>query len=187
MTTNDTTPQIGDAAVQAATGKTWDEWFALLDGAGAASLDHKSIVRLLHEQHNVGDWWQQMVTVTYEQARGLRDKHQKPEGYQISGNKTVSVPVERLNAAWADDVARAAWLPDPGFQVTKMTPNRSLRAIWVDGASRLDVDFYVKGEAKSQVSLQHGKLPSAEAAAEMKAYWAAALARLKEVLEQGPG
>jgi hypothetical protein len=64
-------------------------------------------------------------------------------------------------------VARAAWLPDPGFQVTKATPNRSLRAIWVDGASRLDVDFYVKGEAKSQVSLQHGKLPSAEAAAEI--------------------
>ena len=30
-----TQPRISDAAVQKATGKNWDEWFALLDGEGA--------------------------------------------------------------------------------------------------------------------------------------------------------
>lgn len=180
---NATPPSISDSAVQSATGKTWDEWFAVLDAAGAASLDHQSIVKFLREQHEIGDWWQQMVTVTYEQARGLRDKHQKPEGYQIGGSKTIAVPAERLYAAWADEDARARWLPDPALSITKMTPNKSLRAVWVDGASRLDVDFYAKGEGKSQVAVQHSKLADAEAAARMKDYWAEALNRLKVLLE----
>ena len=36
-------------------------------------MNHKQIVALLYAKHNVGPWWQQMVTVTYEQARGLID------------------------------------------------------------------------------------------------------------------
>jgi hypothetical protein len=32
---------ISDAAVQAKTGKTWTEWFAILDQAGAAAWPHK--------------------------------------------------------------------------------------------------------------------------------------------------
>jgi len=28
-------PRLSDAAVQAKTGKTWQEWFAVLDAAGA--------------------------------------------------------------------------------------------------------------------------------------------------------
>jgi len=42
---------------------------AILDKAGAKKMDHKQIVAYLSEQHQVGPWWQQMVTVGYEQAR----------------------------------------------------------------------------------------------------------------------
>ena len=75
---------MSDEAVKAKTGKTWKEWFAILDKAGARKMTHKEIVQVLNSEHGVGPWWQQMVTVTYEHERGLRDRHEKPEGYQIS-------------------------------------------------------------------------------------------------------
>jgi hypothetical protein len=75
---------ISDEAVQNATGKVWEEWFAILDSAGGEGMTHKEIVAFLAEHHQVASWWQQSVTNTYEQARGKRGKHQMPEGYQIS-------------------------------------------------------------------------------------------------------
>ncbi|MDP2935088.1 MAG: DUF4287 domain-containing protein [Dehalococcoidia bacterium] len=90
---------IGDTAVKASTGKTWAEWFAILDGAGATRMSHKEIVTYLGEHHQVPEWWQQMVTVTYEQSRGLREKHETPGGFQVSVTKTIAVPVDKLRSA----------------------------------------------------------------------------------------
>jgi len=47
----------------------------------------------------------------------------------------------------------------------------------------VEVGFYPKGARKSQVAVQHNKLPDAKAAARMKTYWAGALDRLKELVE----
>ncbi len=80
-------PAIGDEAVIAATGQRWEAWFDQLDQAGARELDHKGIVALLGNFEGVSPWWQQMVTVTYEQARGLRQKHEMADGYEISRSK----------------------------------------------------------------------------------------------------
>jgi len=63
-------PHVSDAAVQAKTGKTWQEWFAVLDAAGARAMDHKTSAAYLYKQLRLPDWWAQMVTVGYEQARG---------------------------------------------------------------------------------------------------------------------
>jgi len=60
---------VSNEAVRAKTGKTWPDWFAILDKAGARKMDHKQIVAYLNEHHQVGPGWQQMVTVGYEQAR----------------------------------------------------------------------------------------------------------------------
>jgi uncharacterized protein YndB with AHSA1/START domain len=174
---------ISDAAVRKATGKGWAGWFTLLDKAGASQMSHKGIVAVLHDRHGVGRWWQQMVTVAYEQARGLREKHQKPDGYEISGNKTVAVPLATLFEAWLDTRIRSRWLSDSRFAIRKATPNKSLRITWVDSATHLDVNFYPKGERRSQVSLNHGKLRSAAQAARMKKYWAGELEKLKALLE----
>jgi|GEM_PF-4858550 len=37
-----------------------------------------------------------MVAVGYEQARGLRQKNQSAQGFQVTSSKTVAVPVARL-------------------------------------------------------------------------------------------
>src|SRR5262245_40836253 len=86
---------ISDEAVKKATGCGWDRWLATLDGAGCAKLSHKEIAKRIHERWpKVGGWWSQMVTVGYEQARGLRKANQNCDGdWQVSSSKTVGVPV----------------------------------------------------------------------------------------------
>lgn len=175
---------ISDAAVAKATGKTWAMWCALLDKAGCRNLTHKEIVAHLVATHDVGPWWRQMVTVGYEQARGLRQKHEVARGFQISRSKTLAVPLARLFAAWTDDTQRGRWLEDPGFTVRKATRNKSLRITWVDGATSLEVLFYTKGAAKSQVAIQHSLLKTAKNAERMKSYWERQLVRLQEYLKK---
>ena len=175
---------MSDAAVQAKTGKTWSEWLVALDAAGAATLDHKSIVAILNRDYpEVGGWWMQMVTVGYERARGLRDKHQKPDGYEASASKTIAVPLERLYAAWADPDQRNTWLDAAAFTVRSTTPNKSVRVAATGGRSSIDVRFYPKGDGKSQVTVQHSKLANADEAQRMKTYWGDVLARLQQSLQ----
>jgi uncharacterized protein YndB with AHSA1/START domain len=180
--------KVGDAAVTKATGRGWKEWLALLDKAGAKKLDHKGIVAVLYPKHLKLGWWCQMIAVGYEQARGLRDRHQKPDGYSVSGSKTLDVPLREAYAAWATLPARRRWLgKDAGFTVRKATPNKSMRITWPDGrdgSSSVSVNFYAKGPSKSSVQLQHDKLPDAKAAARCKVYWKIALARLAAALQR---
>ncbi len=173
--------RMSDEAVRAKTGKTWDEWLAILDAAGAQTLGHKEIVALLSEQHGVGSWWRQMVTVTYEQARGMREKHQTASGYTANASRTIGAPVGRLFEAWSDEGLRRSWLP-ARMTIRKATPDKSLRITWEDG-SNVDVGLVSKGESKSQVAVEHAKLPDAEAVARAKGYWKQALDRLQQALE----
>jgi uncharacterized protein YndB with AHSA1/START domain len=169
--------------VKAKTGKTWTEWFAILDAAGATKMDHKQIVALLDEKYQVPGWWDQMVTVAYEQARGLRDKHQKPEGYSVSVGRTMAVPLASLYNAWKNQKTRRRWLAEDSLVIRKATENKSLRMTWADGKSSVDVNFYAKGDSKSQVVVQHHKLPNAQAAARLKTYWGTTLDGLRAMLE----
>ena len=174
-------PRMSDEAVAAKTGKTWSRWFKHLDAAGAKKMSHQEIAAHLHDKHGVRPWWTQMVAVTYEQARGLRDKHEKPEGFEISVSRTIAAPLSKSYRAWIDDKTRKAWLP-ANFKVSKATPNKTLRIIWEDGVTRVTAAFAAKGE-KTQVVAQHSKLADAKAAAKMKKFWSEALERLKETIE----
>src|ERR1041384_1367812 len=124
-------PRMSDEAVQAKTGKTWSRWFKHLDAAGAKKMTHQEIVAHLRDKHDVRAWWQQMVAVTYEQARGLREVGEKPSGYEISVSRTIDAPVSKAFKAWTDDKTRRQWLPED-FSVRKSTPNKTLRATWND-------------------------------------------------------
>ncbi len=176
-------PRMTDEAVLAKTGRKWNEWFATLDQAGANQMTHAEIARMLHAKFDVPSWWSQMVTVTYEQARGLREKHQRPDGYEISVSRTIAAPAAKVYDAWEKPKTRARWLADPGFTVRKATPAKTLRITWVDGKSSVEVRFVPTGGAKTQVTAQHSKLAGAAAARRMKKYWAESLDRLKSTLE----
>jgi hypothetical protein len=173
---------ISDEAVKAGTGKTWTEWFAILDAALATKLGHKGIVSLLSEHQRVGPWWRQMVAVAYEQERGLRQKHQTPEGFQLSVSRTVEVPADALFRAWADDRARSIWLPGAALTIRKAISPKSLRIAWGDG-STVDVSISARGKSRSQVIVDHKRLRDAQDVGLMKEYWTGALDALKRTLE----
>ncbi|RMF62007.1 MAG: hypothetical protein D6743_12730 [Calditrichaeota bacterium] len=178
------TAGISDEAVRAKTGKNWQEWFALLDSVNASEMSHKEIARYLYEKQDVPGWWAQMVTVGYEQARGLRQKNQSCDGdFQVGCSKTISVPLSALYEAWQDERQRRAWLADPDFTVRKATQDKSMRITWVDGRSSVSVYFYAKGENKSQVVVDHTKLADQEEVEVKRAYWAHNLGQLKQLLE----
>lgn len=174
---------VSDAAVKTATGKSWKQWFSILDQSGAASMSHKEIVAVIQQRSDPGPWWRQMVTVAYEQERGLRKKHETPQGFQASCSRTLGAPLARLYRHWHDRRLRALWLDDPGFAIRKATKDRSLRITWVDEKTSVEVNFVAKGPARSQVAVEHRKLPNARSVLRMKTYWGKQLDRLKSLLE----
>jgi hypothetical protein len=163
---------VSSDAVARRTGKSWAQWFALLDAAGAAELDHKGIVAVLAQRHGVGPWWQQMVTVAYEQARGKNGNAASDDGFQVDVSRVLELPLAKLFRFWAEPAERNKWLADDRFSIHKATASKSIRARWGRGVSRIDVDFCEKGPSKSQVTVQHNRIETSDAAEQMKAYWA---------------
>ena len=178
-------PRVSDDAVAKATGRGWADWFALLDGWGAKERPHKEIARWLMDEQGVAGWWAQSVTVEYERARGLRAPGQRPDGWEVGASKTVAVPVERLYEAFTADAERERWLPGAELRLRTATAPKSARYDWEDGSTRVVVLFEAKDDAKSVIFLGHEKLPDADTADEMKAFWRERVAALKGWLEGG--
>ncbi len=64
--------RVSDDVVKKATGKTWDEWFMLLNKAGVKQMDHSEIAHFLSTRYISNGWWAQMVTVEYERMLAKR-------------------------------------------------------------------------------------------------------------------
>lgn len=172
----------GDDAVRAATGKSWSEWLSTLDDAGAAarSMNHQQIWDIaMRSLPGSAGWWGQMVSVGYERARGLREKHQtSARDFHASISKTLPVPLFAAFTAWADQNLRKAWLDAPGLDFTKLNVGRNIRARWPDG-SALDIQFNAAGPDKCQIVVDTTKLVDIEAVQKAKAFWQDQLERLQ--------
>ncbi len=83
MATGAAGPQgFSDKTIIAKTGKTSDEWHAILDGWDAPAKGHPAIASYLEQEHGLSGWWAQSVTVRYEYARGLRRDAVVPDDLQ---------------------------------------------------------------------------------------------------------
>ncbi len=174
---------VSDEAVRAKTGKRWSEWIAALDAAGAAEMDHPTIAKYLHNELGVSDWWSQMVTVGYEQARGRRSIHETARGFEISRSTSIEVSAARAFKSWSEAGERQRWLPGRELEIRKAIRSKSLRSTWAAEGSDVLVAFIAKGASKVQVVVQHSKLSNPQQAERMKEFWSAALGRLKAQLE----
>ena len=54
------------------TGKSPDEWYALLDQWGASGRPFKEIAAWMRDEHGLSKWWAQKLVIEYEIDRGLR-------------------------------------------------------------------------------------------------------------------
>jgi hypothetical protein len=179
-------PGVSDAAVQRATGKSWDEWFALLDAWQGTTRNHTEIARHVYETYGIDGWWAQNVTVGYERARGMRALHERPDGFSGNASKTFPVPVERRFAAFVEPDERERWLEGIELRNRTSQPNKSARFDVLPKDGRLAVTFVAKGPQKSATQLQQERLADADDVARWKALWKEQLARLASFLNEEP-
>lgn len=172
---------VSTDAVMRRTGKSWDDWFDVLDTAGAQTLDQRGVIAILAQKHGIGPWWQQMIAVGYESLRGKSDKPPAPDGFQINSSCTLNAPVTRVFRLWNDAGERARWLADDRFVVRGATADKVIRARWGKGTSHVAVSFSEKS-GRTEVSVDHHQIESSAAAEQMKAYWAKKLGLLDQAL-----
>jgi hypothetical protein len=171
---------ISDAAVRAKTGRGWLEWFTILDRARASGRSHREIVALIAAE-GAPPWWCRMITVSYEQERGLRTRYERADGFAVSRSRTIGAAVDTLWDAWSSPSLRRQWLGEQGLTIRKETPGRSLRIKWPDGSS-VEVVFRSEGDEKSRITVQHSRLRDAGEAAARKEYWGRKLDALRRRL-----
>jgi hypothetical protein len=176
-----------DDAIRQRTGRGWEAWFDLLDEWGAADLPHKEIARRVAAELGIDPlaWNAQAITMSYERARGLRAVGERADGFAVTAQRTVAVPVQRLFDAFVDGTLRERWLPDGELRERTSTRPKSARFDWGDGPSRVNVTFVDKAGASSTVAVEHARLADAAEAERMKAFWRERLTALRSQLTGG--
>ena len=193
--------RISDESVREATGRSWDEWLGVLDKAGAARWAHRDIASFLAEDHGIPPWWQQMVTVGYEQARGLRTVGQTAAvGYEIGVRRTLAVTPEQAWALLASPEGMKAWLGvaadmteaapyrtgdgrEGEFRVVKPGSHVRLGYAVAPGPpqSTLQVRVLPAASGRATLSFHHEKLASADERERMRVHWGRVLDALERL------
>jgi len=176
-----------DSAVLKATGMSWQEWYSFLDGQNLQKVEHKTIVAAIRETEKANRWWQQEITIHYERARGLRDRHQRSDGhYEISRQRKFPVPAEKLAEFLLEGRRRKWWidvkLPDP--QQKTISGNSTFIFPWTDEKSTVLMVVEAVSEESATLTIVHRDLDGLVECDDMKAYWAQNVEILKQLLTQ---
>ncbi len=177
---------VTSAAVEKATGRGWNEWTRILDRAGARNLSHKDIAKWLRANHGdaLSAWWCQMITVGYEQKRGMRAVGQKTDGFSANASKTFTHPLASVYRAFVDSRLRGRWLGQDEMRISTASKDKTIRIAWFQPDSRIVVNFYEKGENKCLVQIEHSRLPNASTRARTKRFWTERLVALHALLNK---
>lgn len=194
---------VSSQAVRKATGRGWAEWIRFIDENGGAGLDHRQIVALLAGPGGVGQgWWQQMLTVGYEHARGRRQTGETADaGFQVGVQRVIPLGRTALWRLLLSEAGVQIWIgpvgalsPEPGTRFElEGGPGSELLSVKVGQRLRLRYDPAGGTQATTlQLSLScprntahrttlrfhHEKLASAEQREQMRSHWKAVLAEL---------
>lgn len=190
--------------VKSATGKSWDEWFSILDKRGGIAQGRRSIGEFLYKECKLDPWWCATINVEYEAARGVVEKDGRAKGYMICVTKTITAPVDKAYAAWVTSEGLNQWFStenqaevadggrysnadgDTGV-FKRVRKNKDLRFTWENPAhtspTLVDVVFQDKGKGKTGVMITHDRIQKREEADGLREGWTQALDRLKSLLE----
>jgi hypothetical protein len=158
---------VGDAKVREVTGRAREEWFGILDEAGAHAWSHPEIAAWLAADQGVDRWWSQHLTVAYEQARGIRSPGQGQDGlFEASVSRTVPLGAVDALHALANIVAAE-------LEVEPLARNTSARhptaRFHLDGGEFVLAGSSPRGDDRSSISLTWGRMPDGSRVADVKA------------------
>ena len=172
------------AAVVKATGRTLDDWFAILEERGAGSLTHKDIARLLRDDCGVPGWWSQMLTVEYERKIGRREVGQRTTGeFRTTVSRTLSGTMDEALDRWLAALPPAgagaafdgaAFASEPTIRGTEK--RRSWRVTLTDGARITAVisakpQVAAKGGEATLLAVETSRLTGRSGIDRWKAFW----------------
>jgi hypothetical protein len=158
---------VGGDAVVAATGKAREEWFALLDEAGATGWKHQAIANWLVAEQGVDPWWAQGVTVGYEQARGIRSPGQRQDGtFEVSVTRTIAAEVEPALRALAAVVTAQTGVEPLALNLAAKHPTARFP---LESGEFLLASASARGAGKTSIGLVHGRMQGGDGLAEAKA------------------
>lgn len=157
------------------TGRSWEDWFKLLDDLGAKEWTHKEMAKILHQDHGVSTWWAQTLTVEYERKIGRREIGQNCKGnFQASASKTLPGTMDQIFLQWQSFVKNKRefngllLINEP--QVTLSSKWRYWRIRLEDGG-RVAIIINQKDKNKVLLSVNHEKLSDARSVINWKTYW----------------
>ncbi len=200
---------VGDEAVQAATGRGWEQWFELLDDAGALQWSHKQMVAFLVQQGLDKPWWQQMVSSTYERVRGLKQVGETADaGFQVGVQRSLPIGAEALWELLLSPQGLGIWLgarelpcergqryqAEDGTvgQVRTFKPVQRLRLTWqppyLERHTTLQLTLSCPRNTRTRTTLRfhHERLLDREQRELMRTRWRAVLDKLAAVVREGP-
>jgi len=194
--------RVSSESVEKATGKTWDQWIAILEKAGARSWTHQEIVAFLKKKHKLGPWWQQGVTLGFEIAIGRRVEGQNAKGeYSLTVTQSLHLDVKKVWKHFVSEEGKTIWLQplfpveikpkntfetQDGFfgEFRTMKKERRIRMTWQDpnwdGGTTVEVIFVARANGNSIVCINHGKIKDLRIQAKLRTRWRQALDEFKK-------
>lgn len=172
-------PQHPDEAVRKHTGRGWQEWVALIEATPAAGQGHAAVAAWLQDEHRVGAWWAQAVTVGWERITGRRLPNQRADGTFTAGRSaTVTVDAQMLRELLLDAAGRLDLFPTMATQLRSRPTSKNVRLGMPDGVAEIDVQPAPLG--RTRITVAHAQLASPEEVAHWKAFWGDWLAALND-------
>jgi len=175
------------------TGHDLEYWFKVLDKFG--TKNHTKAADYLYSEHKVKAWHGQMITVTWERARGLRQENQTCTGtFQVSVSRAIAAPVEWIVGFINDAKSRKAWLKtaspalgralEDAFAAGKSMELKKpgyarMRYKWLSSVVELRLTGTPGG--KASLVADSSDLPDAAAVAVRREAFSRALDRLREL------
>lgn len=69
--------KLKDEEVKAATGKSWEQWFRILDKWNAKNKGHYLTAKYLASEYHLSPRWSQVITIRYEKEHSYWARHGK--------------------------------------------------------------------------------------------------------------
>lgn len=181
------------AGIERATGRSWDDWLAIMEGAGAQTLGHAGIAKLarshMADDMKSVDWWAQGVAIAYEQHAGLRVPGQGSDGlFRVSASRTLDTDREAAIDAWVATFGERSEFEGHDVMAARrnQTEKRSFWRFSLAGAGKVEVSATPKAPSKSAtdaapkvtLAISHDALPAADEVERWRAFWKERLAEL---------